>query len=246
MPPHPWALDRHLVRARPGRERASTEPIHVAGGFPVLARAPGPSWYQTGAVAIFRSPSANDQRPVAGAAAVASELPSVGLREIAESDADFLAELHASLASDEWDGYDDAPEDMLGGSAYEGGSAIVELSDGTAVGSVSWIQVPHGPNRLSLAWCIGITVSPLFRGQRIGAAAQRLLCETLLRTSHANRVEAETDVDNVAERRSLEIAGFTFEGIARRANWRRGHWHDMAVYSRIRSDDTDGALGAPA
>jgi RimJ/RimL family protein N-acetyltransferase len=175
---------------------------------------------------------------VAGAAAVASELPLINLREVAGSDAAFLAELHSSVADDEWDGYDDPPEDMLTGGTYGGGSFIVELNDGTPVGSVSWIQIPHGPNRQSLAWCIGISVSPLYRGQRIGAAAQRRLYETLFRTSQANRVEAETDVDNIAERRSLEIAGFTLEGIARRANWRRGVWHDMAVYSRLRSDAT--------
>jgi RimJ/RimL family protein N-acetyltransferase len=188
-------------------------------------------------VGIFRSSDASDQRPVAGAAAVAGELPLVRLREAADADVAFLAELHASLAEDPWDGYDDAPEDMLGGTTYGGGSSVVELTDGSPVGSVSWIQVPHGPNRASLAWCIGITVTPLFRGQRIGAAAQRLLSQTLFDTSDANRVEAETDVDNIAERRSLELAGFTFEGIARRANWRLGAWHDMAVYSRLRSDE---------
>jgi len=187
-------------------------------------------------MAIFRSPGASEQRPVAGAAAVASELPLIRLRDGNDADGEFLAGLQASVADDEWDGYDDPPEDMLSGGTYGGGSSIVELTDGTPVGSVSWIQVPHGPNRQSLAWCIGITVSPLFRGQRIGAAAQRLLYETLFRTSQANRVEAETDVDNIAERRSLELAGFTFEGIARGANWRRGVWHDMVVYSRLRSD----------
>jgi RimJ/RimL family protein N-acetyltransferase len=186
-------------------------------------------------VGIFRS-GANEQRPVAGAAAVAGELPLIRLRDVEEADAKFLAGLQASVTDDEWDGYDDPPEDMLSGGNYGGGSAVVELNDRTPVGSVSWIQVPHGPNRSSLAWCIGITVSPLFRGQRIGAAAQRLLYETLFHTSQANRVEAETDVDNIAERRSLELAGFTLEGIARRANWRRGVWHDMAVYSRLRTD----------
>jgi RimJ/RimL family protein N-acetyltransferase len=194
-------------------------------------------------VGVFRSSDASAQRQIAGAAAVASELPVVRLREIADADAVFLAELQSSLAEDPWDGYDDPPEDMLSGSAYGGGGAIVELTDGTAVGSVSWIQVPHGPNRPSLAWCIGITVSPLFRGQRIGAAAQRLLYETLFQTSQANRVEGETDVDNIAERRSLELAGFTLEGIARRANWRRGAWHDMAVYSRLRSDANQEDVG---
>lgn len=183
-----------------------------------------------------RSQSAQQYR--AGAPVAASDLPKVRLREVADADADFLVELRASVADDEWDGYDDAPEDMLNGAVYGGGSAIVELHDGTSVGSVSWIQVPHGPNRQSLAWCIGITVAPLHRGQRIGAAAQRLLSEELFERSGANRVEAETDVGNIAERRSLERAGFHEDGVARGANWRRGAWHDMVVYSRLRTDAT--------
>jgi RimJ/RimL family protein N-acetyltransferase len=196
-----------------------------------------PARYKIGVVSVFRSSDANAERRVAGAAAVASELPLVRLRDIVDADAEFLAGLHASTVDDEWDGYDDPPEEMLNGSTYGGGASLVEIGDGTPVGSVSWIQVPHGPNRPSLAWCIGITVAPLHRGQRIGAAAQRLLYEKLFRGSQANRVEAETDVDNLAERRSLELAGFVFEGIARRANWRRGNWHDMAVYSRLRTDE---------
>jgi RimJ/RimL family protein N-acetyltransferase len=170
------------------------------------------------------------------AAVAATALPKVQLREPTDADAVFLAELRRSVADDEWDSYDDRPEDMLNSPAYGGGSAIVELPNGTSVGSVSWIQIPHGANRQSLAWCIGITVLPLHRGQHFGAAAQRLLAEELFDRSEANRVEAETDVGNIAERRSLERAGFTLDGVARGANWRRGEWHDMAVYSRLRTE----------
>lgn len=181
--------------------------------------------------------SASTQQYRAVAAVAASDLPEVRLRELADGDADFLFELRGSVVDDEWDGYDDATEDMLNSAAYAGGSAIVELPDGTPVGSVSWIQIPHGPNRQSLSWCIGITVAPLHRGKHIGAAAQRLLCEELFERSGANRIEAETDVGNIAERRSLERAGFLEDGVARGANWRRGAWHDMVIYSRLRTDE---------
>lgn len=170
-------------------------------------------------------------------------LPLVRLREITEADAGFMKALRDASVDDEWDDYDDGPEEMLPSSTYGGGSAIVELRDGTAVGSVSWIQVPHGPNRRSLAWCIGITVHPVHRGRHYGAAAQRLLSDQLFEHSEANRVEAETDVGNVAERRSLERAGFREDGVARGSNWRRGAWHDMVVYSRLRSEDV-GRPGA--
>jgi RimJ/RimL family protein N-acetyltransferase len=174
-------------------------------------------------------------RVVAGALP-AGDLPGVQLRAPDDSDADFLSELQASVDNDEWDGYDDPQEEKLNGASYGGGSAVVERSDGTKVGAVSWIQVPHGPNLRSLAWCIGITIHPQFRGQHLAAAAQRALADQLFAGSSANRVEAETDADNIAERRSLERAGFTEDGTARGANWRRGAWHDMVIYSRLRSE----------
>jgi aminoglycoside 6'-N-acetyltransferase len=187
-------------------------------------------------MSLFQASNSREQRPIAGADAVAAQLPTVVLRDVTDRDAPFIEELQASAVEDEWDGYDDDPTDKLSASNYGGGGAVIERGDGTAVGTVSWIQIPHGPNRQSLAWCIGITVAEMYRGQHVGASAQRLLCVRLFSESTANRVEAETDVDNIAERRSLERAGFTFEGVARMANWRRGHWHDMAVYSMLRGD----------
>lgn len=190
---------------------------------------------ETVRVSLFQ-PGGQRERETAGADAVAAQLPEVRLRDLTEGDAAFLAELEASQLDDEYDGYDDPPEERLSGSGLGGGSAIVERLDGTPVGLVTWIQVPHGPNRLSLAWCIGITIAEASRGQHLGAAAQRALSDRLFASSSANRVEAETDAGHIAERRSLEHAGFTFEGVARQANWRRGSWHDMAVYSRLRDD----------
>src|SRR5579864_4629149 len=151
-------------------------------------------------------------------AGVEGVLPDVRLRDITDADATFLKALGESTADDEWDGYDDGPDDMLSGAAYGGGAALVELRDGTPVGSVSWIQIPHGPNRPSLAWCIGVTIHPDHRGNHYGAAAQRALSDQLFTRSAANRVEAETDVGNVAERKALDRAGFRLDGIARGAN----------------------------
>ena len=63
------------------------------------------------------------------------------------------------------------------------------------------------------------------------AFEQWLLAETSL-----NRVEAQTDVENIAEQRSLEKAGFVREGIARGAQFRAGSFHDLVTYSRLRAD----------
>jgi RimJ/RimL family protein N-acetyltransferase len=164
------------------------------------------------------------------------ELPSVRLREITKADDALLAALSTPESEGEWNTFDDPPEERIEGRHYGGGALVIELDDGTPVGVVTWIQIPHGPNRRSLAWNIGITVMPSFRGRRIGAAAQRDLADHLFARSDANRVMADTDVGNVAEQRSLERAGFTREGVARGAQWRQGAWHDRVIYARLRSD----------
>lgn len=167
-----------------------------------------------------------------------TDLPPVGFRDVRGDDAELLRELNSPTVLGEWDDFDDPDDEMLSGALYNGATKIVELPDGTAIGSVSWIQVPYGPNQRSLAWSIGITVLPVYRGRGLGASAQRHLALELLGRSRANRVQADTDIGNVAEQRSLQLAGFTREGIARGAQWRRGRWHDRVLFSLLRSDVT--------
>jgi hypothetical protein len=113
----------------------------------------------------------------------------------------------------------------------------VEPLDGSApVGTVEYHRVAYGPNMQSRAWMIGIDLRADGRGRGYGAEAQRLLADWLLEKTSANRVEAQTDVENVAEVRSLEKAGFTREGILRGAQFRAGGFHDLVVFSRVRSD----------
>ncbi len=49
----------------------------------------------------------------------------------------------------------------------------LERADGSAGGSVSFLRIPHGPNRRSLAWRIGITVLPDRRDLRFGLPARQ-------------------------------------------------------------------------
>ena len=48
------------------------------------------------------------------------------------------------------------------------------------------------------------------------------------------RVEASTDVENIAEQRALERAGFTYEGTLRLAQGRVDGLHDLQVWSHVR------------
>lgn len=125
------------------------------------------------------------------------------------------------------------------------GQLIVErIDDGRPIGLVSWHRVAYGPNDRSAAWNVGISLNPEARGHGNGPEAQRLLADYLFAATPFDRVEASTDVENVAEQRALEKAGFTREGILRGAQHRAGARHDLVTYARLRNDPA--ALVRPA
>ncbi len=118
----------------------------------------------------------------------------------------------------------------------DAGSAAVSDGSGRLLGDISWRRCTSSPAPASFYWEMGIFLLSAARGRGIGAAAQRLLPEYLFATTLANRVQASTDIANVAEQRSLEKAGFTREGVLRGFQYRRGAWHDLAMYSKLRSE----------
>jgi RimJ/RimL family protein N-acetyltransferase len=83
---------------------------------------------------------------------------------------------------------------------------------------------------------IGIWLLPSARGRGIGRAAQRALAELFFTHTAVNRVEAHTDVENIAEQRALRAAGFTREGLIRGAQWRLSAYRDGYLYAIVRSD----------
>jgi RimJ/RimL family protein N-acetyltransferase len=167
----------------------------------------------------------------------------VRLVDVTPPDVELLDRLHATQAG----GFNDlgqdrrrpAPEAWVDGRlrGEERGELFVERrADSRIVGTISYHRVSYGPNPDSRAWMIGIDLLPEARGQGLGTEAQRLLADWLFETTSVNRVEASTDIDNVAEARSLENAGFTREGVNRGAQFRAGAYHDLVIFSRLRSD----------
>ncbi len=139
-------------------------------------------------------------------------------------------------------------DDFLGGDApsrYDAptaalppglGRLVVTDADDVLLGSVSWHEMTFGPSRGSTALTVGISLRPPARGGGHGSRAQRMLAEYLFASFPVHRVQAFTDVDNVVEQRALERAGFLREAVLRGAQWRRGTWHDLVLYARLRSD----------
>lgn len=168
----------------------------------------------------------------------------IRLRDVTLADADLLD----AWSSDpgERGGFNDfgephppLPRDVLARGPLRNdrnGMLVVELLDGTPIGTVGWHRVNYGPGPGSDAWNIGIELRPEARGRGHGAEAQRQLAGWLFEHSDLNRVEASTDVENLAEQRSLEKAGFQREGVQRGAQFRAGRHHDLVTYARLRSD----------
>ena len=120
-----------------------------------------------------------------------------------------------------------------------GGDLVVSDGDDQPIGTVSWHPVLHGPNTGSQALDIGISLRAEFRGQGHGTRAQRMLASLLFATTGVHRVQASTDVANLAEQRALERAGFTREGVLRGAQWRQGRWNDLVSYACLREDRSE-------
>ena len=125
----------------------------------------------------------------------------------------------------EKDGYlDEAADSIL----------VVALPGGSFAGIVEWRPLRAGGPVACLQ--IGILLLPDHRGKGLGTAAQQLLGDYLFSTTMANRLEATTQIDNEAEKRALERAGFTNEGVLRGRAFIRGRYRDGVMFSRLRDD----------
>jgi aminoglycoside 6'-N-acetyltransferase len=171
-----------------------------------------------------------------------NDRPAVTLRPLTQHD---VAALEAARTREadpfNWAGYEDAGRlaDTLAKRLTlreDGGLLAVVDHQGSLVGDVSWRRLRTGPAADSWCWNIGIALLPDQRGKGYGAQAQRLLASYLFEQTTTQRVEADTDVENIAEQRALEKAGFTREGVLRQAQWRAGRWHDMVSYSILRGE----------
>jgi RimJ/RimL family protein N-acetyltransferase len=166
----------------------------------------------------------------------------IRLRPVQEADLPALEE-GQSREADPWNWFRHASADGLrrhfaedGMISEEAGTLVVETPDGALAGAVSWFTVQHGPSSACQALNIGISLLPGHRGRGYGSAAQRALAEYLFATTLTERIEAETDVENIAEQRALERAGFTREGVLRHTQFRAGRWRDNVIYSLLRAE----------
>lgn len=108
----------------------------------------------------------------------------------------------------------------------------VVLGDGTCAGVVNWRRVGRWAT-----YEIGIVLLPEHRRHGVGTEAQRQLVHHLFSTTTAHRLQAGTEVDNVAEQTSLERVGFKREGVSRGVHFRAGEWRDGVLYGLLRGEE---------
>jgi RimJ/RimL family protein N-acetyltransferase len=165
----------------------------------------------------------------------------VVLRPVAEADLQLLHRLFtdpADTGEHEWRGWQDTrwlrrqwDEDGL--LSRDNGMLMVACGD-DRLGYVGWHRRATGGQ--SSFWEIEIGLAPEARGHGHGTEAQRQLARYLFAHTQVNRVEAETEITNIAEQRALEKAGFTREGVRRGAMFRQGQWHDAVIYGLLRHE----------
>jgi len=169
----------------------------------------------------------------------------VALRQFVEAHLPFLERLDTdpdALGPYEWAGFTDARArrrrwETDGYVGAQSTALAVVSSDGTVIGIASWEARTRG-GQVGGCYEIGLALLPEHRGRGYGTTAQRLLVQHLLRYTPANRLEAQTDAENLAEQTALERIGFRREGLLRGVRFRHGKWRDMAIYGLLRDEVT--------
>ena len=141
------------------------------------------------------------------------------------------------LIGNDWAGFRDPgqPARRFAKDGYlgdEDGMVVVDV--GEAAGVMTWWAGRYSP--AAAYWEIGIALLPEFRGRGIGWRAQAMLADYLFLHTPAERIQAGTQPENIAEQKALEKAGFQREGVIRAAEFRAGQWRDGVLYSRLRHD----------
>lgn len=101
-------------------------------------------------------------------------------------------------------------------------------NEGTAMGLVYLNFVREGLVR------IGLVMDKAARGKRFGSTVLMMCREYLLENYPVVRIEADTDVENIAAQKMLEHCRFCAEGILRKYRFHHGKYHDSYLYSYVR------------
>lgn len=105
---------------------------------------------------------------------------------------------------------------------------LVVFLEEQPVGIVSVYFVRDGLIRIE------VQLAASCRGRGLGSTVLRMARDYLLENEPVVRLEAETDVENVAAQKMLERCGFHAEGVLGRYRFHHGGYHDCYLYSYLK------------
>ena len=106
---------------------------------------------------------------------------------------------------------------------------VIEKKDGSKIGYI--LHYPAG--RLVE---IGYAIVPSERGQGYCSEAAQMMLDYLFLSKDIVRVQAHTNVENMASQKVLQKTGFKKEGVVRKNNFVRGEWRDSCLFSILREE----------
>jgi RimJ/RimL family protein N-acetyltransferase len=113
------------------------------------------------------------------------------------------------------------------------GLFVIEV-DAVLAGTMSFERANR---RSRIADLGGLAVHPSFRGAKVADTAARLFQRHLLDDLGFHRVQMEIYGFNERAMAHAERAGFTREGVRRKAYWRNEEWVDGVLYGLVAEDD---------
>jgi len=117
---------------------------------------------------------------------------------------------------------------------HEMNDFFIEKKGGTKIGMITHFYVLH-PTGIRLLE-IGYTMLPNERGKGYCSEAINIMVDYLFLSRDTMRIQAITDVRNLASQKVLEKAGFKKEGTLRKCGFLRGEWRDACLYSILREE----------
>jgi RimJ/RimL family protein N-acetyltransferase len=168
---------------------------------------------------------------------------SVSIRRARADDAEFLVELFTHedvepfLAAVRAKDPDSVRDEIARSDAEPDafGLFVVEV-DGERVGSMRFTRANR---RSRIANLGGLAIHPDFRGRKVADEAARQFQRHLLDGLGFHRVQMEIYGFNERAMAHAERAGFTREGVRRKAYWRNEEWVDGVLYGLIAEDVRD-------
>ena len=164
----------------------------------------------------------------------------VAIRRARQDDVDFLVELvthedvEPFLAAVRAKGREELRAEIARSEAEPEafGVFVIEV-DGEPAGTM---RFDRSNARSRIASLGGLAVHPDFRGGKVADRAARLFQRHLFDDLGFHRVQMEIYGFNERAMRHAERAGFTREGVRRKAYWRNDEWVDGVLYGLVVED----------